>query len=44
LLNAAGEVVGINTMIVGGNQGIAIPSAVAVDFVQQVKLKSSVLN
>jgi len=42
LLNAAGEVVGINTMIVGGNQGIAIPSAVAVDFVEQVKVKSSV--
>jgi serine protease Do len=37
LLNAAGEVIGINTMIVGGNQGIAIPSAVAVDFVQSVR-------
>ena len=37
LLNAAGEVVGINTMLVGGNQGIAIPSAVALDFVSQVK-------
>lgn len=35
LLNAAGEVIGINTMIVGGNQGIAIPSAVALDFVSQ---------
>jgi serine protease Do len=33
LLNAAGEVVGINTMIVGGDQGIAIPAAVALDFV-----------
>jgi len=33
LLNAAGEVVGINTMIVGGDQGVAIPSAVALDFV-----------
>jgi serine protease Do len=33
LLNAAGEVVGINTMIVGGDQGVAIPSAVAMDFV-----------
>jgi serine protease Do len=33
LLNAAGEVVGINTMIVGGDQGIAIPSAVALEFV-----------
>jgi serine protease Do len=42
LLNAAGEVVGINTMIVGGNQSIAIPSAVALDFVSQVQ--ESVLN
>ncbi len=42
LLNAAGEVVGINTMIVGGNQGIAIPSAVALDFVQSVKTISVV--
>lgn len=42
LLNAAGEVVGINTMIVGGDQGIAIPSAVAIDFVEKVKVRSSV--
>lgn len=42
LLNAAGEVVGINTMIVGGNQGIAIPSAVALDFVTSIKPKVSV--
>jgi serine protease Do len=35
LLNASGEVVGINTMIVGGDQGIAIPSAVALDFANQ---------
>jgi len=34
LLNAAGQVVGINTMIVGGDQGVAIPSAVAQDFVK----------
>ena len=33
LVNAAGEVLGINTMIVGGDQGVAIPSAVALDFV-----------
>jgi serine protease Do len=33
LLNGAGEVVGINTLIVGGDQGVAIPSAVARDFV-----------
>lgn len=36
LVNAAGEVVGINTMIVGGDQGIAIPAAVALEFVTQV--------
>jgi len=36
LVNASGEVIGINTMIVGGDQGVAIPSAVAVDFVRQV--------
>ena len=36
LLNAAGEVIGINTMVVNGNQGVAVPSAVALDFVSQV--------
>jgi serine protease Do len=36
LLNALGEVIGINTMIVGGDQGIAIPAAVALDFVAQL--------
>ena len=41
LLNATGEVVGINTMIVGGDQGVAIPSAVALDFVKQVQEKLS---
>jgi serine protease Do len=35
LVNAAGEVVGINTMIVGGDQGIAIASQVAAEFVAQ---------
>ncbi|MCH7662485.1 MAG: trypsin-like peptidase domain-containing protein [Chloroflexi bacterium] len=34
LVNAVGEVIGINTMIVGGDQGVAVPSAVAVDFVE----------
>lgn len=33
LVNAGGEVLGINTMIVGGDQGVAIPSAVALDLV-----------
>lgn len=33
LVNAAGEVVGLNAMIFGGDQGIAIPSAVAQEFI-----------
>lgn len=33
LVNAAGEVVGINTMIVGGDQGIALAAHVAAEFV-----------
>jgi serine protease Do len=33
LVNAAGGVVGINTMIVGGDQGIALASHVASEFV-----------
>jgi len=37
LLNAAGEVIGINTMVVNGNQGVAVPSSVALDFVEQVE-------
>ncbi|MGH2581990.1 MAG: S1C family serine protease [Anaerolineales bacterium] len=43
LLNASGEVVGINTMIVGGDQGVAIPSAVAVDFVDNVRANARIL-
>ena len=34
LINAAGAVVGINTMIIGGDQGIAIPSHVIAQFVE----------
>ena len=34
LINASGEVIGINTMIVGGDLGVAIPSHVAEDFVR----------
>lgn len=37
LLNAAGEVVGINTLIVGGDQGVAMPSAVAREFIGSLK-------
>ena len=35
LVNASGAVVGINTMILGGDQGIAVPSHVASAFVEQ---------
>lgn len=35
LVDASGAVVGINTMIVGGDQGIAIPSHIASEFAQQ---------
>ncbi len=35
LLNAAGQVAGINTMILGGDQGLAIQAQVAEDFASQ---------
>jgi serine protease Do len=35
LVNAAGGVIGINTMIVGGDQGLAIPSHLAQEFAGQ---------
>ena len=35
LLNAKGEVVGVNTMVVGGDQGVAIPSAVVEEFLKE---------
>ena len=37
LVNAAGELVGINTMIVGGDQGLAVASAVAADVFQEIR-------
>jgi serine protease Do len=36
LVNGAGEVIGINSMIVGGDQSIAIPVSLAREFVQSV--------
>lgn len=33
LLNAAGEVVGINAMIMGGDQSVAIPSSVVIEWI-----------
>jgi serine protease Do len=32
LINAAGEVIGINTLVVGGDQGVAIPAYLAAQF------------
>ncbi len=32
LLNSRGEVIGVNTMVIGGDQGLAIPSAVIQEF------------
>ena len=40
LVNAIGGVVGINTMIVGGDQGIAIPSHVVSSFVDEALSRS----
>ena len=36
LINAAGAVVGINTLIIGGDQSLAIPSHIAVEYLRQV--------
>lgn len=38
LLNAAGEVIGLNAMIFGGDQGIAIPVAVIQAFLQKARV------
>jgi serine protease Do len=35
LVNASGAVIGINTMVVGGDQGVAIPSQVVEAFVER---------
>ena len=45
LVNAAGGVLGINTMIIGGDQGVAIPSHVVESFVNQsIGERGGVLN
>ncbi len=36
LVNAAGQVLGINTMIVGGDQGVAVPIHIAETFITEV--------
>jgi serine protease Do len=40
LVNAKGEVVGINAMIVGGDQSVSIAASVAADFVGKAMAKS----
>src|SRR5512138_1065629 len=40
LVNAKGEVVGINAMIVGGDQSVSIAASVAVDFVSKALKKA----
>jgi S1-C subfamily serine protease len=41
-VNAAGAVIGINTMIVGGDLGVAIPSHEASSFVEHALQKEMV--
>jgi serine protease Do len=41
LVNAGGAVIGINTMIVGGDLGVAIPSHIVESFVSQVLSQES---
>ena len=44
LVNAIGEIVGINAMIVGGDQYVSIAASVAVDFVRKATAKSTSLS
>jgi serine protease Do len=44
LVNASGEVVGINAMIVGGDQSVSIAASVATDFVKKALAKSASSN
>jgi serine protease Do len=39
LINALGAVVGVNTMIVGGDLGVALPSYVVNEFVERSMLR-----
>jgi serine protease Do len=40
LVNAKGEVVGINAMIVGGDQSVSIAASIAAEFVRKAVGKS----
>ncbi len=44
LVNAKGEVVGINAMIVGGDQSVSIAASVASDFVRKAISKDTPVN
>ena len=44
LVNASGQVVGINAMIVGGDQSVSIAASVASDFVKKALAKSPSSN
>ena len=44
LVNARGEVVGINAMIIGGDQYVSIAASVATNFVKQALLKNGSSN
>ena len=44
LVNAHGEVVGINAMIVGGDQSVSIASSVAIDFVKKALAQNTSAN
>jgi serine protease Do len=44
LVNAYGEVIGINAMIVGGDQSVSIASSVAVDFVNKALKNGNNVN
>lgn len=41
LLNAAGEVIGLNAMIFGGDQSIAIPTRTIHEFMETARIKNS---
>jgi serine protease Do len=44
LVNAYGEVIGINAMIVGGDQSVSIAASVAIDFVKKATANRNYLN
>ncbi len=44
LVNASGEVVGINAMIVGGDQSVSIAASVAIDFVKKATANRNSAN